>query len=293
MAKRGSSGGRRRSDTNSKGRAAPRGRREPRLTPAQRAEAIQQLLLQRAMLRDLLAQAEAGLRRLGAEKAKLPSLTKPAHRPRDAAAVPEPGRIGATGVEALRLIGAKGRSERQLAGAWKKAGHATPLAPLLDALSAEGLIARDRETDRVMRVAPSQPESEQFPIEYRSALVGGVARHLGAVVDGRDCPGVGKKFNLQFGPELFPLPVGRIFSFPKWTSPDFEASALITAEQCRRLYELHQRRYPAPYLLTGPNSNSGVRDTLKDAGVALPPLRNPEVFFWGLTTDPGLDLQGS
>ena len=46
-------------------------------------------------------------------------------------------------------------------------------------------------------------------LEYRSSLVG-VATHLGLQVDARRCPHINKTFNVQFGPEFFPLPFGKI-----------------------------------------------------------------------------------
>jgi len=131
-------------------------------------------------------------------------------------------------------------------------------------------------------------------LEYRSSLVG-IATHLGLKVEASCCPTVKRNFNVQFGPELFPLPLGKIKPFPEWTSPNYEATETTTCDKCACLFKLHTRVYrnePWGYVLTGPNSNSALYDTISDCGLTLPDLKTPRVFFWGLTTNPGPDENG-
>ena len=110
-------------------------------------------------------------------------------------------------------------------------------------------------------------------------------------VDATKCD-LGKSFNVQFGPQYFPLAAGKLVSYPSWTSPVFEGAETVECSKCDCLYKLHNRNYNANYLLVGPNSNSALNDTISDCGLTLPKLKTPRAFFWGLTTDPGKDTQG-
>ena len=142
--------------------------------------------------------------------------------------------------------------------------------------------------------APGAGPHGPYTMEYRSRLVVGAARHLGAVIHAETHPAIRQTFDVQFGPQFFPLPAGRLVAHPEWEwRNDFvEAQVPINTEAALKLYELRTRQYRALYLLTGPNSNSGLRDTVQDCGLTLPPLKTNLAWFWGLTTDPGPDESG-
>jgi hypothetical protein len=129
-------------------------------------------------------------------------------------------------------------------------------------------------------------------LEYRSSWVV-AAMHLGLAVDASACPNMRtKKFNVQFGPQFFPVAAGKFVSYPKWTSPLLEARQTVSCKACKCLLKLHDRNYNSNYLLIGPNSNSALHDTIIDCGLTLPKLKSPRVSFWGIDTDPGMDTKG-